>query len=134
MVASKACAGLAWSMVEQRLITWRVPEEVRYDVHLVLAELVANAVAVTPRGGMIQVRCDREDGAVLVGVRDPRSELPAEPALVVPLEPEGLDLREENFDVNGGWGLSIVKALSEACGVTPWADGGKVVWARLRAA
>ncbi|MDX6744593.1 ATP-binding protein [Actinocorallia sp. A-T 12471] len=132
MVASKACAGLAWSLVEQRLIGWSIGAELRYDVHLVLSELVANAVAVTPVGGTVNVRCDLEGGAVLLGVADTHPGMPSEPAPVVPLEPGDLDLREENFDVNGGWGLTIVKALSEACGVAPLPGGGKVIWARLR--
>ncbi|RAY15536.1 hypothetical protein DPM19_06975 [Actinomadura craniellae] len=132
MAASPASAGLAWSLVEQRLITWGVGEAARYDAHLVLAELVANAVAVTPMGGHITVYCHREPAGVVVGIADPCSELPRNPAPVTELEPGDLDLREENFDANGGWGLTIIRALSADCGVTPLPRGGKIVWSRLR--
>ena len=133
MAASPASAGLAWSLVEQRLITWGVGEDVRYDAHLVLAELVANAVSVTPADGRITVGCDREAGGIVIGVADPCPRLLRAPAPLVELRPEDLDLREENFDLNGGWGLGIVGALSAAWGADPLPDGrGKVVWARLR--
>jgi hypothetical protein len=46
---------------------------------------------------------------------------------------EDLDLSEENWDDNGGWGLPIVQALADDCGYTPHPSGGKWVWARLKA-
>jgi len=133
MSASPACVGLAWSLVEQRLITWRLDEDTRYDAHLVLAELVANAVSVTPAGRCITVHCHRDEGGVTIGVSDPCPGLPRAPAPLVEPDLDDLDLSEENFDDNGGWGLSIVTALSAAYGVTPLASEGKVVWARLKA-
>ena len=68
-----------------------------------------------------------------IGVADPCPGLPRAPGPLVEPGPDDLDLSEENFDNNGGWGLTIVTALSAAYGVTPLASGGKVVWARLRA-
>ncbi|RAY15193.1 hypothetical protein DPM19_10750 [Actinomadura craniellae] len=133
MAASPASAGLAWSLVEQRLICWGLGEDARYDARLILSELVANAVAVSPRGGCITVLCRRDEIGLAVGVADTDPGLPREPAPVTELRPEDLDLREENFDDNGGRGLVIVKALSTCCGVTPLPSGGKIVWARLRA-
>ncbi|RAY10640.1 hypothetical protein DPM19_34330 [Actinomadura craniellae] len=133
MAASTASAGLAWSLVEQRLICWGLSEPARYDARLVLSELVANAVAVTPVTECIIVYCHRDRIGVAIGVADPCSDVPCAPGPVVELKLEDLDLSEENFDVNGGWGLTLVTALSAECGVTPLPSGGKVMWARLRA-
>jgi hypothetical protein len=132
MTASAASAGLAWTLVEQRLMTWGLGEDARYDAHLILAELVANAVAVTPLGERIVVHCRRDVAGVVIGAADPCPGLPMHPPPVVEVDPEDLDLDEKGFDDNGGWGLTLVAALSAACGVTPLASGGKVVWARLR--
>ncbi|GAA0957348.1 ATP-binding protein [Actinocorallia libanotica] len=132
MAASKASAGLAWTLVEPRLARWGLGEDARYDAHLILAELVANAVAVTPVGGGITVYCRRDAGGAVLGVADPCAGLPRHPSPVVEMEPEELDAGEEGFDDNGGWGLTLVAALSADCGVTPLDSGGKVVWARLQ--
>ena len=132
MAASRACVGLAWGMVERRLGAWGLDEDARYDAHLILAELVANAVAATPVGGSITLHCRRDVDGVVLGIGDPSPGLPRNPPPVVELEPEDLDLSEEGFDDNGGWGLTLVAALSADCGVTPLGSGGKVVWARLR--
>src|SRR5688500_16101035 len=71
MAASTASAGLAWTLVEQRLITWGFTEPARCDARLVLFELVANAVAVTPRTECITVYCHRDATGVRIGVADP---------------------------------------------------------------
>jgi len=42
-----------------------------------------------------------------------------------------LDVREEHFDDNGGWGLPLVQALANSYGVEP-TQGGKWVWASLK--
>jgi anti-sigma regulatory factor (Ser/Thr protein kinase) len=132
MAASPASVGLAWSLVEQRLLTWGLGEDARYDAHLILAELIANAVAVTPAAGCITVHCRRDDAGIVLGIGDPSPDIPRNPPPVTELEPGDLDLRAEHFDDNGGWGLTIVTALAAACGVTPLPSGGKIVWARLR--
>lgn len=132
MAASPASVGLAWSLVEQRLLTWGLGADARYDAHLILAELIANAIAVTPAAGCVTVYCRRDGAGVVLGVADPDSGIPRNPPPVVELEPGDLDLCPEHFDDNGGWGLTIVAALAAACGVTPLPSGGKIVWARLR--
>ncbi|MBC6460041.1 hypothetical protein HKK72_19430 [Actinomadura sp. HBU206391] len=53
------------------------------------------------------------------------------PRPVVELELDDLDLSEENFDDNGGWGLSLARELASECGVTRTEHGGKWVWAKL---
>lgn len=67
MAASRASAGLAWTLAGQRLRVWGLGEDARYDAHLILAELVANAVAVTPVGGSITVHCRRDAAGVVLG-------------------------------------------------------------------
>jgi hypothetical protein len=44
---------------------------------------------------------------------------------------DDLDLSEEAFDENGGWGLQIVQALSARCGAVRDPVGGKWIWARV---
>ncbi|WP_116022124.1 ATP-binding protein [Thermomonospora umbrina] len=132
MAASPASVGLAWSLVEQRLLTWGFSVGARQDARQVLAEIMASAVAVTPTGAYVTLHCRRDAGGVVVGVGDRNTDVPRDPPPVVVLQPGDLDLRPEHFDDNGGWGLTIVKALAAGCGVTPLAGGGKIVWARLR--
>ena len=133
IAASPASVGLVWSLVEQRLLTWGLGEDARYDAHLILAELMTNAIAVTSAAGNITVHCRRDGAGVVLGVADLDPGIPRNPPPVVELEPDDLDLRPEHFDDNGGWGLAIVATLAAACGVTPLPSGGKIVWARLRA-
>lgn len=134
MVASSAAAGLAWSLIKDRLIKWSVSENARLDAHQILFELVANAVGVTPMGGTIVVACVRDQTGVVISVSDCCPLVPVNPAPVVELQPEDLDLSPENWDVNGGWGLTLVQAMAAECGVDPLPSGspGKTVWARLR--
>ncbi|MBA9008007.1 MULTISPECIES: ATP-binding protein [Thermomonospora] len=133
MAASPASVGLAWSLVEQRLLRWGLGEDARYDARLILAELMANAIAVTPPAGCVTVYCRRDGDGIVLGIADGNPVVPRQPPPVAEVRPEDLDLRPEHFDDNGGWGLTIVTALAAACGVTRLRDGGKVVWARLRA-
>src|SRR5512139_3098377 len=128
MAASPATVGLAWSLVEQRLLRWGVAEAVRYDVHLVLAELLANAVAATPVGLGITVDCHCDERCVIISVSDPSPVIPPEPPPVVELSREGFDLSEARFDDNGGWGLTIVKSLCVDYGVSRLPAGGNSIW------
>jgi anti-sigma regulatory factor (Ser/Thr protein kinase) len=99
-------------------------------VHLIATELLTNAVQETP-DQPIRAYCvpDLEAGVIHFAVWD-RS--PRKPEANMPeLTPETLDLREENFDENGGWGLPLVEALAESCGITP-TEGGKWVWANVK--
>ncbi|RAY15581.1 hypothetical protein DPM19_07245 [Actinomadura craniellae] len=131
MLASPASAGLAWSLIEQRLITWGFSESSRYDARLILFELVANAVTASTITGHITIHCKREEHGIVLGVADSSPVLPRHPAPVTELHPDDLDLSEANFDNNGGRGLVIVTSLAAACGVTPLPSGEKIVWARL---
>jgi hypothetical protein len=67
---------------------------------------------------------------VLLAVWDSSDHMPTVKE-VVELTLDDLDLSEENFDNNGGWGLPLVRALSCDCGVSKTNPRGKWVWARL---
>jgi signal transduction histidine kinase len=132
--ATPAVAGKVRLMIDRRIPEWGVPappySEVRENLALVITELVNNAVAETP-DREIRIRCSRDFTArtIWVGVWDSSDR---NPKVALPdLTPETLDLRAENFDDNGGWGLPLVRALSTSCGVEPTSGGGKWVWANI---
>jgi anti-sigma regulatory factor (Ser/Thr protein kinase) len=136
MLASTASASLARTLAEQRLRKWDC-FHISDDALLVVAELVANATQETPKQE-IRFALRRDAGGVLIAVWD-CSPQPPQPAPVVELTLDTLDLSEENFDTNGGRGLRIVEALATDCGYRPDpinpATGrcpGKWVWARLK--
>lgn len=52
---------------------------------------------------------------------------------MVELTLEMLDISEENFDNNGGWGLSLVAALTAEWRAERTFPRGKWVWARFKA-
>ncbi|MEU8799544.1 ATP-binding protein [Spirillospora sp. NPDC048819] len=96
---------------------------------LVVSELVTNAARQTPREE-IRLQLSRDAYGVIIAVWDKDHELPkAKPMTELTLE--DLDLSEEAFDDNGGWGLHIIQALSARCGVTADPAGGKWIWARI---
>jgi anti-sigma regulatory factor (Ser/Thr protein kinase) len=130
MLASVAAAGLARTLVEQRLIKWGL-RHVADDTHLITAELVANAVVATP-GQKIHFRISRDASGLLIEVWDSSNEVPR-PKPLMELDLDSLDLSEEGFDLTGGWGLPIIQALSQDCGYTPSPGGGETVWARVKA-
>ena len=100
------------------------------DVCLVVSELVTNAARQTPHEE-IRLQLSRDAYGVIIAVWDAAHELPrAKPMTELTLD--DLDLSEEAFDDNGGWGLHIVQALSATCGVIGDPAGGKWVWARMR--
>lgn len=86
------------------------------DVELVISELVMNAVE--HAGGVRSIALTARDGRVLVEVGDDDPTSPT-PMTVDPAQPRGR-------------GLLLVAAVSQDWGVRP-RDGGKVVWAELRA-
>lgn len=116
--------------IELRLSGWGLTR-LADDAQLIAAELIANACAATPTGH-IRIRFSRETGSVLLAVWDAGDLLP-QVRPVRELELDDLDLREERFDDNGGWGLQLVQALSTECGVSRTRPNGKWVWARLSA-
>lgn len=130
LLASPAVPGLARTLVEQRLVKWGL-NAATDDVLLVTTELVTNASAVN-RGQIIELRVRRDGASLLIEVWDPSNEIPTV-APFIELNPNELDLSEESFDANGGWGLRIVQALATDCGYQRVPSGGKVVWARMAA-
>jgi anti-sigma regulatory factor (Ser/Thr protein kinase) len=128
MLASRAAVGVARDMVERRAHEWGLAH-LGVDLRLVTDELVANAVAVSPWDGQVKVRIRREGEGVVVLVWD---QSPKHPELQrVGLTVEMIDALPDDHEF-GGWGLSIVEQLSDACGVTWVEPFGKWVWARFR--
>ncbi|GAA0545974.1 hypothetical protein GCM10009546_05040 [Actinomadura livida] len=79
----------------------------------------------------IRLQLSRDEHGVIIAVWDAAHALPqAKPMAELTLE--DLDLSEDAFDDNGGWGLHIVQALSTKCGVIRDPAGGKWVWSRMR--
>jgi hypothetical protein len=111
-----------------RLAAWGLMH-IAHDAFLIADELITNACAATPHGE-IRIRFTREVESVLVGVWDSSDQMPMVKA-VVELTLDDLDLSEDNFDDNGGWGLPLVRALSCDCGVSRTSPRGKWVWSRL---
>lgn len=127
-LAAATVAAEARQRIALRLSAWGLMR-LSGDVQLIAAELIANACSITPEG-RIRVRFEREPKAVLLAVWDGSGRLPrVRPAKE--LELDDLDLREENFDRNGGWGLQLVQSLSSECGVSRTDPIGKWVWSRL---
>ncbi len=79
-------------------------------------EIVTNAARQTP-DEEIRLQLSRDDYGIIIAVWDADHALPeAKPMAELTLD--DLDLSEEAFDDNGGWGLHIVQALAAKCGVT----------------
>ncbi|MEU5878857.1 ATP-binding protein [Spirillospora sp. NPDC047279] len=150
LLASVAAVGLVRTLVEQRLLKWGLAGLVT-DTTLVAAELVTNAVEAAPTGSVVQVRLSREPNGVLLEVWDPVDALPQarQPRLDLADDPARDDPARvahpyfdrpadrtrsggADFDDNGGWGLTIVEALSVEAGYERTRGGGKTVWARLK--
>ena len=88
--------------------------DVRYDVELIVSELVTNAVRAGSRNVLVCI--GYQGGKIIVRVTDQASGWPEQ--------------REAGVHDAGGRGLPLVSALSEAWGVR-MADSGKVVWAEV---
>ncbi|RKS76235.1 anti-sigma regulatory factor (Ser/Thr protein kinase) [Actinomadura pelletieri DSM 43383] len=106
--------------VQGRLAEWELAD-IGDDLALIASELVTNAIRCTV-GREIKVRLTREPGAVRLAVWDASDGRP------VRRRSAGGD--DDPEAGTGGWGLPIVEALSEKCGVTPTRPRGKWVWAR----
>lgn len=129
MIASKASAGLARTMTTPKLQKWGYTGIVD-DAHLIMSELIANAAQAAP-GTLIWLRLRRDATGVLLEVWDSSPHVPKlKPLAAHSLD--SLDISEESWDDNGGWGLHIVMALSVDCGYRLDPAGGKWVWARLK--
>jgi anti-sigma regulatory factor (Ser/Thr protein kinase) len=91
--------------------------DVRYDVELIVSELVTNAVRAGSANVIVCVGFQNgQNGKVIVRVTDQASGWPEQ--------------REASVHDAGGRGLPLVSALSAAWGVR-MADTGKVVWAEV---
>jgi anti-sigma regulatory factor (Ser/Thr protein kinase) len=91
--------------------------EVTDEVLLVTSELVTNAVR--HGEGEIEVRVDVSHGAVRVEVLDEGALVVEEPPGVMPV------------DAPGGWGLHLVRALSQSWGSGLDPHGRTLVWAEV---
>nr|WP_131758053.1 ATP-binding protein [Actinomadura fibrosa] len=94
-----------------------------------MTELVTNAISETP-DEKVRLQVSRDVQGVIIAVWDASPRLP-QPKPVVELTLDDLDLSEDAFDDNGGWGLSIVSTLASTCGATRDTVGGKWIWARM---
>jgi anti-sigma regulatory factor (Ser/Thr protein kinase) len=103
----------ARSLVEE--IPWSLDDGTRADLHVALSELVANAVVHAP-DGEIEVRILLEDDTVRIEVADEGTEPFDWPPEATP-------------DHATGWGLHMVKAFTDRCGIEhrPWT----VVWCEV---
>jgi anti-sigma regulatory factor (Ser/Thr protein kinase) len=132
--ATATVTGQVRLLLDCRFPEWGLTAErhadLRADLHLIATELVTNAIQETPDRA-IRAYCvpDLDAGVIHFAVWDSSDGRPE--AHMPELTPQTLDLREENFDDNGGWGLPLVEALAERCGVTA-TEGGKWVWADIK--
>ncbi len=129
MLASPVVAGFARELVSGVLWEWGLPFLVP-DAVLVMGELAANAIEASGRQDVIKVHVELGVGEVVLAVWDGCAAQPV--AQDVELSLETLDLREENFDANGGWGLSIVEGLAERYWVDHTRPVGKWVCAAMK--
>ncbi|MFB4305987.1 ATP-binding protein [Actinomadura sp. GTD37] len=120
--------GLARTFADTQLRKWDY-FHILDSALLIVSELVTNAARQTP-DAEIRLQLSRDAYGIIIAVWDADHELPkAKPMTELTLE--DLDLSEEAFDDNGGWGLHIVQAMSAKCGVTADPSGGKWIWARM---
>ncbi|NVI91850.1 ATP-binding protein [Actinomadura sp. BRA 177] len=128
LMGTAASVGLARTLVDARIRKWDY-FHILDSTLLIVSELVTNAARQTPREE-IRLQVSRDAHGIIVAVWDGACELPrAKPMREITLA--DLDLSEDAFDDNGGWGLHIVQALSDKCGVTADPAGGKWVWCRI---
>ncbi|GLZ04324.1 hypothetical protein Acsp03_17900 [Actinomadura sp. NBRC 104412] len=129
MLASPAAVGVARDLCDAHLRKWDC-FPILDDSLLIVTELLTNAMAATPHKEIV-FQLARDTHGVVIAVWDSSPRMP-EPQPVVELTLEDLDLSEENFDNNGGWGLSLVRTLATTSGATrDPKKGGKWVWAQM---
>ncbi|MDT3396885.1 ATP-binding protein [Streptomyces sp. B1866] len=117
--ARGASVAAARRRVRSRLPLWGFRDEVCHAAELVMSELFTNAVVHT-RSRHIRCLLRAEGGQSLyVEVADQGG------------GPVGPDPRHAGTEDESGRGLALVRALVDAWGDHPGADGGRVVWAQL---
>lgn len=128
LTGTPSAVGLARTFADAQIRKWDY-SHILDSALLIVSELVTNAARQTP-DKEIRLQLSRDAYGITIAVWDADHELPkATPMTELTLE--DLDLSEEAFDDNGGWGLHIVRALSAKCGVTADPAGGKWVWSRM---
>ena len=128
LTGTPSAVGIARTLTEAQIRKWDY-SRILDSALLVASEIVTNAVRQTP-GEEIRLQLSRDAYGIIIAVWDGDHALPAAKPMAE-LTLEDLDLSEEAFDDNGGWGLHIVQAMSDKCGVTADPAGGKWVWARM---
>jgi anti-sigma regulatory factor (Ser/Thr protein kinase) len=136
--ASPASVGLARSLAARQAQQWSLPAGVTERLTLAMSELVTNAVRVSPRAQVVRVHLSLEHDPHTVRLavwdacpRAPRAGLPAltlEAIDAIPVPDTG------GLPSFGGWGLAVVEAMTDACGVRwekPEGRAGKWVWTRF---
>jgi anti-sigma regulatory factor (Ser/Thr protein kinase) len=120
---------MARTLTNARLQKWGY-SNISDDAFLVASELINNAVAAAA-GQQIRYQLSQDMGEVVLAVWDPSDRVPTcKPPAELTLDT--LDLTPENWDDNGGWGLTLVATLSAQSGYTVDPKGGKWLWARLK--
>ncbi|TDC12928.1 ATP-binding protein [Actinomadura bangladeshensis] len=128
LMGTHSAVGLARTLTDTQIRKWDY-SHILDSALLVVSELVTNAVRQTP-DEEIRLQLSRDAYGIIIAVWDADHELPkAKPVKELTLD--DLDLSEQAFDDNGGWGLHIVQAMSAKCGVTADPAGGKWVWSRM---
>ena len=98
------------------LLSWNcTDEDWLFDAGLIVTELVTNAIR--HGGGGLELMLTMHERSVTVRVADGSAVLP--------------EVQEPDADADGGRGLLIIEALSDAWGVEDH-PGGKRVWVRLQ--
>lgn len=128
LMGTPSAVGQARTFTDTQIRKWNYPH-ILDSALLIVSELVTNAARQTP-DEEIRLQLSRDDYGVIIAVWDADHELPAAKPMKE-LTLDDLDLSEEAFDDNGGWGLHIVQAMSAKCGVTADPAGGKWVWSRM---
>ncbi|TYK52545.1 ATP-binding protein [Actinomadura decatromicini] len=128
LLGTPGAAGVARILVDQRMHNWGY-SHILHDVLLISSELVTNAAQRTPQDE-IRLQLSRDADGIIVAVWDAAPDLP-QPRARVDMTLDDLDLSEDAFDENGGWGLQIVQELSARCGAVRDPVGGKWIWARI---
>lgn len=105
----------AHKVLEWALLGWRVRDSPADDAHIVLGELVTNALTHSMDVFTLTLRLRGDQ--ILIEVRDCAD---ATPEVTLP----------DDLAVNGR-GMFLVDALSKEWGVRPETGGGKTVWARI---
>src|SRR5687767_12394521 len=114
LLGSPAAAGLARTLVAQRLHKWNL-NDFSDDALLIASELVANAVEAAPNREL-KLHLTRDREGILLQIWDPSPGHPTSNP-VTELTLDAIDRAPAgSWDHGGGWGLPIVEALSSECG------------------